>query len=353
MYFDALDDLRRRIGSEPSRFVADITFTMFQQRGAAKPGAANGNHHSAVAELKSMFATIDESCAFFRLHQDFFEGPKYLKGFETLRTDLLNGVRAVVTQTLERCEVQVERRKTQAVAEGTQQQRANHAGGGFQFTYHYALFRAGGQSVRPLIEVLCERSRVENVTTVYADCLDFLEGYYVSMRLRLVADTIKSQLHVRFRLQLAQTFGQDILAAHPAEKSVALAVRQAVTFVLSAAQLEFKTFYSIFVQRGANEALDTLLNALGNVLAEAVRPVVLGSGSLHDLRDMTEALSMDVLDFGPSTGGSMTSAQTAAQRLVEDLSGVYSSVYKLHKVGSTHTKASHRRGAGCSRAAHF
>lgn len=77
--FDRLDHLKKEIGTDPKKFIADLTVNSFHSSNELKihgfDGDCNRNNLliGSAAPLLKIFTSIDSACDFFHFHSDFLE----------------------------------------------------------------------------------------------------------------------------------------------------------------------------------------------------------------------------------------------------------------------------------------
>mmetsp|Transcript_28655 Transcript_28655/g.90418 ORF Transcript_28655/g.90418 Transcript_28655/m.90418 type:complete len:874 (+) Transcript_28655:93-2714(+) len=251
---------------------------------------------SVTIQQPDVFAStldqLDGSIAFLESHPDFCQAQAYSHQFEHLRNRACISIRSVLQKSLEKSLSQVE-----------QQLRERTADGSVDTQVLYTRFRAAALNYRPLMSLLHRRMEVHET---YAVTLEELEGFYVTLRIRLVA--VPVTLHL-----------QSVLHKDFEMSQLAPATRQASTYILDISHFERQCFEAYFEPRQPQEALRTLLEAVADVFYKILRPVVLSCDSVDWLREMADCLQMDILEPHQQAKGS------------SDPVPVLAVVFRLHK----------------------
>lgn len=85
--------------------------------------------------------------------------------------------------------------------------------------------------------------------------------------------------------------------------SLAAGVRQICVYVLKLCILEKQTFLAYFEVRHPQQALETLIKHFGSMLYDRLRPLIVQIDSMDQLREVADALQLDVLQPHTTSGG--------------------------------------------------
>lgn len=340
-YFDRIDDVRREVGDDRKSFIATLLTTDYKRStseavdNSARPKSAE----AAEERLSSLFCCIDDAIAFFDVHKDFAEGPEFAAQYNTLRLELLLAGRQVVQQTLDNCETHAQRQRhvrTQGEARSMTRPSLERLPPSMHYNSLHERFRTAGRYVKPLIMALQRRAGV-NADMSYNETLNLLEGIYASTRLRLISDAVRDHLvSVQRKYRVGEGIARSDRAIGGAKcqddqhdllgnTGLSLAIREAVSFCVLVAELEYQTLASVFSTDGQGEssALTSILRVIGDTFVQVFRPLILQSTLLTELRAVADALTMDFWDTAEDSG---------AHRMEGgELASLYSAILRLHK----------------------
>ena len=240
-------------------------------------------------DLFRVWSQLDESLAFVEQHFDLNQVNTHRHQFEQLRNRICLSVRSAVQRSIASSAQKVDEQLQKMAG---QQVRIDSA-------LFYTHFRVSSRSVAPLTHALADRVELHES---YLTTLEELESYYASTRFRLLGQSLEA--HTR-----------GILAEHD---NLGDAARQSSSYILSLCELEREAYEEFFAPRTSQQALWTLLEQLGDLFYNIMRPPVLVCNEIDVLREIADALSVDVLEHHAAKGGETQMAPVLAL------------VYRLH-----------------------
>lgn len=293
-YFDRVADVARMLDH-----AASGNISVGRQATSEPPAGSSSSSSTALAgsepgqsDFAVILEQIDGSAIFLEAHTDFCQGQAYMHQFEHLRNRACLLLRSTLQRSLEKSLMQVEQ----------QLKDAGSSQGSVETQVFYTRFRNAAGNYRPLMSLLHQRLDVHET---YAVTLEELEGFYVHLRLKLLASPVSSHLGslVHKDLQMSE---------------LAPSTRQASAYILEISQLEKQCFEAHFELRHPQEALRTLLETVADMFYKTMRPLVLACESIDSLREIADCLQMDVLE--PNR-----------QRSKNDLAPVLAVISRLHR----------------------
>lgn len=240
-------------------------------------------------DLFRVWAQLDESLAFVEQHFDLNQVNTHRHQFEQLRNRICLSVRSAVQRSIASSAQKVDEQLQKM--EG-QQVRIDSA-------LFYTHFRVSSRSTAPLTHALADRIELHDS---YLTTLEELESYYASTRFRLLGNALEA--HMR-----------GILSDHD---NLGDAARQSSSYILSLCELEREAYEEFFAPRASQQALWSLLEQLGDLFYNILRPPVLVCNEIDILREIADALSVDVLEHHAAKGAE------------NQMAPVLALVYRLH-----------------------
>ncbi|CAD7925864.1 unnamed protein product [Amoebophrya sp. A120] len=226
-----------------------------------------GPHSAPTDEFERCLDALDDGIAFLERHPEYYDSKQYLRDYDQMRRRACQMLKTQVCRNLERTLEQV------------LEQVESAAGGksGYETSVFYVRFRAAATHMKPLAQQLYRR---RDGADIYGQALDELENFFVQMRIRLVSGPLQQHM-------------QNVMVNFQEDPSAC--IRQISTYVLKLCILEKQTFLAYFDARHPQDSLDGLIKHFGTLLYDLIRPLILSFDDIDVLREIADALQLDIL----------------------------------------------------------
>ncbi|CAD7965523.1 unnamed protein product [Amoebophrya sp. A25] len=260
---NVLEEYTKSIGEKLDRFDR----LMDLKRILDRPGGTIGSSLDQ-AEFERCLDLLDDGIEFLDRHPEYYDSQQYFKQYDQMRRRACQSLKNQVTRSLNHTMDQVLDQMDQAGKDGRT---------GYETSVFYVRFRAAATQLKPLTYQLHKR---RDAAEIYGQTLDEVESFFVALRIRLVTNPLQLHMH-----NVMSKFQEDPAGC----------IRQISTYVLKLCILEKQTFLSYFEARQPQETLDSLIKHFGALLYDLVRPLILSFDEIDILREIADALQLDIL----------------------------------------------------------
>eukprot|EP00916_Digyalum_oweni_P002162 GHVL01003997.1.p1 GENE.GHVL01003997.1~~GHVL01003997.1.p1 ORF type:complete len:590 (-),score=100.95 GHVL01003997.1:617-2386(-) len=243
--------------------------------------------------------SLDEGIIYMERSFNIPSAIQYLRQYQQLRSRACSHIRKVIAKSIE---------KTLAYLEPLirQSTEKDH----WDTSLFYIRFRTMSSQLLPLTGLLYRKADYVN-EDVYWQTLEYAESLYGKARVTLVSGPLKKKF-------------KEVLEAHEEKESIAglaTAARQMTCYIVSICKLEYDSFNYLFPPRHPQEALEHIIQSLGHIWYELIRPHVLQCECVDTLREVAECLWIDVLESHNNEDSQSVSSTLAAiiMRLYKDV----------------------------------